>query len=60
MAATRFALQAALVACVVAWVLDLQRSLLGPDLAEAFYGDDRTLADADMKRLSVLRAASMR
>ena len=32
MAATRFALQAALVACVVAWVLDLQRSLLGLNL----------------------------
>ena len=32
MAATRFALQAALVACVVGWVLDLQRSLLGLNL----------------------------
>lgn len=32
MAATRIALQAALVACVVAWVLDLQRSLLGLNL----------------------------
>ena len=32
MAATRFALQAALVACVVGWVLDLQRSLFGLNL----------------------------
>ncbi len=32
MARLRFALQAALVACVVAWVLDLQRSLFGLNL----------------------------
>ena len=37
MPATRFALQAALVACVAGWVLDLQRSLLGLNLyAEQF------------------------
>jgi len=44
----------------VAALRALQLQVLGPDLANAFYGDDAQLADIDMRRLAVLRDRTMR
>ena len=43
----------------VAEMRALQRAVLGPALAKAFYGDDDALADVDMQRLAILRNAAM-
>lgn len=43
----------------VAEMRGLQRSLLGPELARAFYGDDSRIAEIDMQHLAVLRDKTM-
>lgn len=43
----------------VAEMRNLQRSLLGPELATAFYGDDSRIADIDMQHQAVLRDKTM-
>jgi len=43
----------------VAAMRALQRSVLGPALAKAFYGDDAALADIDMQRLAIAGNGAM-
>jgi len=43
----------------VAAMRALQRMMLGPDLARAFYGDDSDLADIEMRRIAILRNPSL-
>lgn len=43
----------------VAAMRSLQTMMLGPDLAKAFYGDDSDLADIELRRMTILRDATM-